>query len=243
MPATSLNVTLVCAPSIRRARERPNEPSAFICPPAARREIHTKRATSRITGPKPRIRLSRNPRPSLIGLASIVTLWSCERLRQRVVVGERRDLRSRSSWPPWRPSSVGYLNSFLNSPLTASPGRRDLGDVVGLDLAEERRAVRDRHRLLAAGSEDRDADVVEDQQDGDEDPEPPADGPPEALRLCCCRRAAAVDARADVRGEPRRPSLIVAASYSQPGTTKISQATGGAIRTMLMPHCMSRLNT
>ena len=32
-------------------------------------------------------------------------------------------------------------------------------------------------------------------------------------------------------------------AHSQPGTTKISQATGGAIRTMLMPHCMSLLNT
>jgi hypothetical protein len=32
-------------------------------------------------------------------------------------------------------------------------------------------------------------------------------------------------------------------AHSQPGTTKISHAIGGAMSTMLMPHCMSRLNT
>ena len=119
IPATSLNVTLVCAPSMRRARERPNEPSAFICPPAARREIHTNSATSRITGPKPRIRLSRKPRPSLIGLASICTLWSCSVLDSSSVSANVGICVSKFGTASL--ASDGYLKSFLNSPWTASP--------------------------------------------------------------------------------------------------------------------------
>ena len=120
MPATSLKVTIVCAPSIRRARERPKLPSAFICPPAALRLIHTKRATSRITGPKPRIRLSRNPRPWLTGSASIVTLCSSSSadkasLSANVGISVSKFLAGFASL------SVEGLNSFLNSPLTVVP--------------------------------------------------------------------------------------------------------------------------
>ena len=119
MPATSLNVTCVCAPSIRRARERPKAPSAFICPPAARREIHTNSPTSRITGPKPRIRLSRNPRPSLIGLASIVTLWSCSVFDSSSVFANVGTCVVKFGTASL--ASDGYLTGSLNSPLTASP--------------------------------------------------------------------------------------------------------------------------
>ncbi len=80
MPATSLKVTFVSSPSTRRARERPNAPIAPICPPAARRDSQTNRPTSRITGPKPRIRLAKNPRPSLIGSAAMSTLLSASSL-------------------------------------------------------------------------------------------------------------------------------------------------------------------
>jgi hypothetical protein len=121
IPATSLNVTFVSAPSIRRARERPNAPSAFICPPAARREIHTNSATSRITGPKPRIRLSRKPRPWLIGFASIVTLWSCSRLDSASVLANVGICVSKFGTASAFLSVGGYLKGFLNSPLTASP--------------------------------------------------------------------------------------------------------------------------
>jgi hypothetical protein len=125
MPATSLNVTLVWAPSMRRARERPNVPSAFICPPAARREIHTNSATSRITGPKPRIRLSRNPRPSLIGFASIVTLWSCRSFESASSLANTGICVSKFGAASSLVSG-GYLTGFLNSPVTASPSEEIL---------------------------------------------------------------------------------------------------------------------
>ena len=120
MPATSANVMLVCAPSIRRARDRPKEPSAFICPPAARREIHTKRATSRITGPNPRIRLSRNPRPWLTGSASIVTSWSSSSA-DSVSLSANVGISVSKFFAAFASLSVEGLNSFLNSPLTVVP--------------------------------------------------------------------------------------------------------------------------
>ncbi len=76
MPATSLNVTFVVPASTRRARERPNAPSAFIWPPPARRASHTNSATSRITGPKPSRMFRSTPRPWLIGSAEISTSFS-----------------------------------------------------------------------------------------------------------------------------------------------------------------------
>jgi hypothetical protein len=77
IPATSLNVTVCWPASTRRARLRPKLPSAPAGPAAAaRRPSHTNSATSRITGPKPRIRLRNVPRPALIGSASIVTSCS-----------------------------------------------------------------------------------------------------------------------------------------------------------------------
>ena len=120
MPATSLNVTFVDPVSIRRARERPNEPSAFIWPPAARRDSHTNRTTSRITGPKPRIRFNRKPRPWLIGSASTVTSCSSScadssSLSANVGISVSKFLAGSAS------ESVEGLNSFLNSPLTVSP--------------------------------------------------------------------------------------------------------------------------
>jgi hypothetical protein len=115
-----LNVTFVSAPSIRRARERPNVPSAFICPPAARRDSHTKSTTRRITGPKPRMRLSRNPRPWLTGSASIVTSWSWSNaesasLSANVGISVSKFLAGSAS------RSVDGLTSFFSSPLTESP--------------------------------------------------------------------------------------------------------------------------
>ena len=76
MPATSAKVTFVVPPSTRRAFERPNAPSALIWPPE-RRASHTNSPTSRITGPKPRIRFISAPRPGLIGAAEISTPLSC----------------------------------------------------------------------------------------------------------------------------------------------------------------------
>ena len=76
IPATSAKVTLVVPLSTRRARERPKAPSALICPPPARRASQTNSATSRITGPKPRMMFISVPRPSLIGSAEISTFSS-----------------------------------------------------------------------------------------------------------------------------------------------------------------------
>ena len=54
MPATSSKVTGIFSESTRRARERPNDPSAPIGPPAAaRRASSTKRPTISSVGPKP----------------------------------------------------------------------------------------------------------------------------------------------------------------------------------------------
>ena len=115
MPATSANVTFVCAPSIRRAFERPKLPSAFICPPDARREIHTNSATSRITGPKPRSRLSRKPRPSLTGSASITTSLVCSRLDSCTSSANAGMVVSKFLAGS---ASRGYRISSLNSPET-----------------------------------------------------------------------------------------------------------------------------
>ena len=97
IPATSLNVTFVWSPSTRRARERPNAPSAPICPPVARRESQTNRNTSRITGPNPSSRLVKNPRPSLIGSAAISTSLAISVLRQVVAADRARTTGSRVS--------------------------------------------------------------------------------------------------------------------------------------------------
>ena len=75
MPATSANVTLVVPPSTRRARERPKLPSALAAPPE-RRASQMNSATSRITGPKPRMMFISVPRPALIGSAEISTFFS-----------------------------------------------------------------------------------------------------------------------------------------------------------------------
>jgi hypothetical protein len=106
MPATSLKVTLVVPASTRRARERPNAPSAFICPPPARRASHTNSTTSRITGPKPSRMFSSAPRPWLIGSAEISTFWL------------------RSSWSSWSVSAkVGIsVSKFLAGSASFSPG-------------------------------------------------------------------------------------------------------------------------
>ncbi len=96
MPATSSNVTFVSLPSTRRALERPNAPSAPICPPAARRESHTNRNTSRITGPNPSSRRREEPAPvvdrrrrdlDLVASASCSSSWSSERRSRRRQLG------------------------------------------------------------------------------------------------------------------------------------------------------------
>ena len=72
MPATSAKVTLPAAGSYRRARERPNEPSAF-CTPEARRMSRNSSPTKRIVGPKPTSTLSHHGAPVSSGTALTTT--------------------------------------------------------------------------------------------------------------------------------------------------------------------------
>ena len=83
--------------------------------------------TSRITGPKPRIRLSRNPRPSLIGLAADLDVVVLQRLRAarrcsaNVGISVVEVLGRLASL-----ASAGSLTAFLNSPVDRLALRGDL---------------------------------------------------------------------------------------------------------------------
>ena len=121
MPATSANVIRCSPPSTRRARERENAPSAPRppAPPPERRARNTNSPTSRITGPKPRIRLV-SRLPELIGLACTITLCSCRSLESST--GSAKVGISVSKFLAALPfGSSGGLTAFLNSPSTVSP--------------------------------------------------------------------------------------------------------------------------
>jgi hypothetical protein len=78
-PATSANVTRPPAGSYRRARERPNAPSALCALPARRRK-KMRRPTRRSVGPKPMSRVCHQGGPVSSGLAlTITSLRSSER--------------------------------------------------------------------------------------------------------------------------------------------------------------------
>ena len=120
MPATSANVTLVVPASTRRALERPKAPSALICPPL-RRASHTNSATSRITGPKPRITFISTPRPALIGSADSSTFLSWRSLSSSSVLANVGISVSKFWAALTSLSSGGYLTFLSNSPVIVAP--------------------------------------------------------------------------------------------------------------------------
>ncbi len=89
IPATSAKVTLIFSGSTRRARERPNWPSAPIPPPllAIRRAITTKIPTIRSVGPKPS-RISSH--------TGVVLVVDC------ALISTPLDVSSASSWLPFQ---------------------------------------------------------------------------------------------------------------------------------------------
>src|ERR1700758_1752151 len=80
MPATSWKVTCWSEASTRRAREGPND----ISPPAPRRMRNTNSSTSRIVGPKPKMRLEASDGPWFVGWALIVTPFLVSELNSAV---------------------------------------------------------------------------------------------------------------------------------------------------------------
>ena len=121
MPATSANVTFVVPPSTRRARERPKLPSALICPPPARRANQMNSPTSRITGPKPRIRLISAPRPGLTGSAEISTCFSCSLASSSSPLAKIGISVSKFFVDSASLSSGGYLMALSSSPEIVAP--------------------------------------------------------------------------------------------------------------------------
>ena len=65
--------------------------------------------------------MSRNPRPSLTALASIVTSLFCSRLDSASSLANTGICVSKFFAASASLLSGGYLTAFLNSPLTASP--------------------------------------------------------------------------------------------------------------------------
>ena len=72
---------------------------------------------SRITGPKPRIRLARNPRLWLTGSASIVTFWSSSSFDSSSLLAKTGISVSNALVGLWS----WYLKSCLNIPSTVAP--------------------------------------------------------------------------------------------------------------------------
>ena len=157
IPATSANVTRSPDGSYRRARERPNEPSTS-CMLSARRISQNSSTTNRIVGPKPNSRLCHHgaPRVERLGVDDDVLLL--EQPRQRIVVGERGDLRLEAR----RRLRVLVRQLLRERALDGGALRRDLLDVPARHLLEEERAVRDAHPRLrphrAAAEEEVDAE-------------------------------------------------------------------------------------
>jgi hypothetical protein len=122
IPATSAKVTRMLCGSIRRARERPNWPSAPIPPPAwARRAMKTKIPTSSSVGPKPS-RISASADVELVGDCALI-MTPCS-------------VSSASSLDPFQNDGTcvaksfvgvavldfaGYLSLTLKLPWTAAP--------------------------------------------------------------------------------------------------------------------------
>ena len=78
-------------------------------------------ATSRITGPKPRITFISTPRPALIGSAEISTFLSRSSLSSSSVLANVGISVSKFCAALASLSSGGYVTSFSNSPVTVAP--------------------------------------------------------------------------------------------------------------------------
>ena len=138
MPATSLNVTFVSVPSMRRARERPKPPSAFICPPAARRADPHEQRDEQDHRAEAEDQVQQEPAALVdrLGLDRDVVVLS--RLDSASLVGERRDLGLEVLRRVLL--AVGrVLDRLLELAADRLALGRDLGHVLLLDLVEERR--------------------------------------------------------------------------------------------------------
>ena len=103
------------------ARARPNEPRTFCMLPA-RRIAKKIRPTNRSVGPKPTRRFSHHGAPVSSGCALTTTCLLLEQLRERVGVGERRNLRLERR----RRLRALVALGVLNVPWIAVPFERDL---------------------------------------------------------------------------------------------------------------------
>ena len=162
----------------------------------------------RIVGPKPSSRFSHHGHAARERLGVDDDALRLEQVRERLRVGERRDLglEARS-----RPSSPRSSSAFLNVPWIAVPFEVIETTSPLLHLVEEERAVRDadaRGRLHRARADPE----VDDEQHGEEHGQPPAEAE--------ARRGASPPASARARGLGRPGVLTRALSARGRGSAR-----------------------